>query len=238
MSAPLSTGVGSSNSPAIPDCPGSGDDNGHDGSGHDGSHTSPGVDVPGETRPPISVDTPQDSPPSNGATGDDGPSGVGQDSASRPVSPQAVVSRTGVLDFDEVFRHVRAGVLPSRDRSSPGMRNTPPARFTLPPPRNLVGGSFFVGIPSHAMAYRNGAYVREGYGGVEALMLFDGLSEPDVQDLCALVGDPAEVREMVLRPYRDQPTPILDSLETTLGSLLARREFASLATHFSPFQLA
>ncbi|KAE9098796.1 hypothetical protein PF007_g16123 [Phytophthora fragariae] len=88
------------------------------------------------------------------------------------------------------------------------------------------------------MAYRNGAYVRDGYGGVEALMLFDGLSEPDMQDLCTLVGDPAEVREMVLRPYRDQPTPILDSLETTLGSLLVRREFASLVTHFSPFQLA
>ncbi|KAE8973385.1 hypothetical protein PR002_g26215 [Phytophthora rubi] len=88
------------------------------------------------------------------------------------------------------------------------------------------------------MAYCNGAYVREGYGGVEALMLFDGLSEPDMQDLCTLVGDPAEVREMVLRPYRDQPTPILNSLETTLGSFLARREFASLVTHFSPFQLA
>ncbi|KAE9054907.1 hypothetical protein PF010_g32338, partial [Phytophthora fragariae] len=89
---------------------------------------------------------PQDSPPPNQGTGDDESSGVGQDSASRPVSPQPVVSRTGVLDFDAVVDHVRAGVLPSHDRSSPGMQNTPPARFTLPPPRNLVGESFIVGI--------------------------------------------------------------------------------------------
>ncbi|KAE8993655.1 hypothetical protein PR003_g18531 [Phytophthora rubi] len=233
MSAPLSAGTSTSGQHAASDAPGT-----DDGGGRRDDTTSPGSDVPGGAQSPTRVDTSQDSPPPNRGTGNDESSGVGQDFASRPVSPQPVVSRTGVLDFDAVVGHVRAGVLPSHDRSSPGMQNTPPTRFTLPPPRNLVGESFIVGIPAHAMAYRNGAYVREGYGGVEALMLFDGLSEPDIQDLCTLVGDPAEVREMVLRPYRDQPTPILDSLETTLGSLLARREFASLVTHFSPYQLA
>ncbi|KAE9049329.1 hypothetical protein PR003_g3495 [Phytophthora rubi] len=233
MSAPLSAGVSTSGQHATPSALEINDSGGH----HDGS-TSPGADVSSGTQSPTPVDASPRSPRPHGATGDDETSNVGQDSAPRPVSPRSAVSSIGVLNFDEVVRHVRAGVLPSRDRSSPGMQNTPPARFTLPPARNLVGDSFIVGIPAHAMAYRNGAYVREGYVGVEALMLFDGLSEPDVQDLCALVGDPAEVREMVLRPYRDQPSPIFDSLETTLGSLLARREFASLVTHFSPFQLA
>ncbi|KAE9295182.1 hypothetical protein PF008_g24341 [Phytophthora fragariae] len=233
MSAPLSAGTSTSGQHAttrVPDV-----DDG--GGSHDGS-TPPGADVPSGAQSPTLVDTSQDAPSPNQGTGNDESSGVGQDPASRPMSPQPVISRTGGVDFETVVGHVRAGELPSRDRSSPGVQNTPPARFTLPPPRSLVGESFIVGIPAHAMAYRNGAYVREGYGGVEALMLFDGLSEPDMQDLCALVGDPAEVREMVLRPYRDQPTPTLDSLETTWGSLLARREFASLVTHFSPFQLA
>ncbi|KAE8992800.1 hypothetical protein PR002_g20425 [Phytophthora rubi] len=229
MSAPLSAGA-STSTPSVLDID---DDNGS----HDGS-TPPSAGVPSGAQSPIPVDTSQDSLPPNRDTSNDEPSGVEQNPASRPASRQAVVSRTGVLNFDDVIRHVRAGVLPSHDQSSPGIQNTPPARFTLPPPRNLVGESFIVGIPAHAMAYRNGAYVREGYGGVEALMLFDGLSESDMQDLCALVGDPAEVREMILRPYRDRSTPILDSLETTWGSLMARRGFASLVTHFSPFQLA
>ncbi|KAE9335758.1 hypothetical protein PR003_g12851 [Phytophthora rubi] len=69
-------------------------------------------------------------------------------------------------------------------------------------------------------------------------MLIDGPSEPDVQDLCSLVGDSAEVRQMVLRPYHDQQAPTLDALETTLNSLVARREFASLIMHFSPLELA
>ncbi|KAE8890336.1 hypothetical protein PF003_g25795 [Phytophthora fragariae] len=198
----------------------------------------PHADVPRGDQSPIPVETSPGSSHPDGTIGDNAPSSVGQDVTSRPASPQFVVSRTGVLNFDEVVSHVRAGVLPSHDRSSPGMQNTPPARFTLPPPRNLVGDSFIVGIPAHALAYRNGAYVREGYGGVEALMVFDGLSEFDIQDLCALVGDSAEVREMVIRPYQGRSGPTLDAIETTWGSLLARREFASLITHFSPLQLA
>ncbi|KAE9163201.1 hypothetical protein PF005_g30541 [Phytophthora fragariae] len=177
MSTPLSADTSTSGQHATPRAL----DIDDGGGSHDGS-TPPGADVPSGAQSPTPVDTPQDSPPPNQGTGDDESSGVGQDSASRPVSPQPVVSRTGVLGFDAVVGHVRAGVLPSHDRSSPGMQNTPPARFTLPPPRYLVGESFIVGIPAHAMAYRNGAYVREGYGGVEALMLFDGLSEPDMQD--------------------------------------------------------
>ncbi|KAE8985170.1 hypothetical protein PR001_g22969 [Phytophthora rubi] len=87
-------------------------------------------------------------------------------------------------------------------------------------------------------ALSSASYVREGYGGVEALMLFDGLSEPDVQDLWSLVGDSAEVRQLVLRPYHVQQAPTLDALVTTLNSLMARREFASLITHISPLELA
>ncbi|KAE9044948.1 hypothetical protein PR001_g1452 [Phytophthora rubi] len=172
-----------------------GDDGGHHG------NSPPHADVLSGGQSPIPVETSPSSSHPDGTIGGNAPSSVGQDIISRPAPPQSVVSRTGVLNFDEVVSHVRAGVLPSRDRSSPGMQNTPPARFTLPPARNLVGDSFIVGIPAHALAYRNGAYVREGYGGVEALMLFDGLSEVDIQYLCALVGDSAEVREMVLRPY-------------------------------------
>ncbi|KAE9004026.1 hypothetical protein PR003_g18750 [Phytophthora rubi] len=190
MSAPSSTSAGPGSQPVVPGAPDVGG-----GSGHHSDHTPPGADTPDEVQPPIPVNAPPDSPHPNGSAGDDESSSAGQDSATRSVSPQPVVSRTGVLDFEEVVRHVRARVLPSHDQSSPGMQNTPPARFTLPPPRNLVGESFIVGIPAHAMAHRNGAYVREGCGGVEALMLFDGLSEPDMQDLCALVGDPAELAQ-------------------------------------------
>ncbi|KAE8984547.1 hypothetical protein PF011_g20739 [Phytophthora fragariae] len=211
-------------------------DVGDDGSRH--GNTPPPVDGLSEDQSPIPVETSPSSSNPDGTVGNNVPSSVGQDTTSRPASPQSVVSRSGVLILDEVVSHVRAGVLPSRDRSSPGMQNTPPARFTLPPARNLVGDSFIVGIHAHALAYRNGAYVREGYGGVEALMLFDGLSEVDIQDLCTLVGDSAEVREMVLRPYQGRQCPTLDAIETTWGPLLACREFASLITHFSPLQLA
>ncbi|KAE9004548.1 hypothetical protein PR003_g19912 [Phytophthora rubi] len=157
---------------------------------------------------------------------------------SQPGSSQANVSRTGLLSSDEVIQRVRARILPDRDQGSPSNSNTLPAHHTHPPPRTLVGDSFIIGVPAHASAYRNGSYVREGYGGVKALMLFDGLSESDVQDLCSLVGDSAEVRQMVLRPYHDQQAPNLDALETTLNSLMARREFASLIMHVSPLELA
>ncbi|KAE9021086.1 hypothetical protein PR002_g12349 [Phytophthora rubi] len=209
-----------------------------DGGGQDG-HPPQRVGTSAETHTsgnmtvvPLAVPTtsPLRSPPPEGIS-------AGQDD-SQQVSPQSNVSRTGLLSSDEVVQRVRAGVLPSRDQASSSGQNTLPAHHTLPPPRTLVGDSFIVGVPAHALAFRNGAYVREGYGGMEALMLFDGLSEPDIQDLCSLVGGPAEVREMVLRPYHDQQAPTLDALENTLGSLLARREFASLIMHFSPLELA
>ncbi|KAE8989206.1 hypothetical protein PR001_g21833 [Phytophthora rubi] len=208
-------------------------DVGDDGGRH--GNTPPPVDGLSGDQSPIPVETSPSSSNPDGTVGDNVPSSVGQDTTSRPASPQSVVSRTGVLILDEVVSHVRAGVLPSRDRSSPGMQNTPPARFTLPPARNLVGDSFIVGVPAHALAYRNGAYVREGYGGVEALMLFDGLSEVDIQDLCTLVGDSAEgeydrLKEdfVFLYGYHQQETQFIrDEASHARGVLEA--DFARLA---------
>ncbi|KAE9316776.1 hypothetical protein PR003_g18643 [Phytophthora rubi] len=231
MSALSSAGGSPSNhtsSPAVPDS-----------DGQEG-HPLPDVETPGDAGvvPVIpaaaSTTSPLHSPQPKGSVGD----ADDAEDDSQQGSSQPGVSRTGLLSFDEVIQRVRVGILPDRDQGSPSISNTLPAHHTLPSPRTLVGDSSIISVPVHASAYRNGSYVQEGYGGVEALMLFDGLSEPDVQDLCSLVGDSAEVRQMVLRPYHDQQAPTFDALETTLNSLMARREFASLIMHFSPLELA
>ncbi|KAE8973289.1 hypothetical protein PR002_g26247 [Phytophthora rubi] len=103
MSAPLSAGTSTSGQHATTPVP----DVDDGGGSHDGS-TPPGADVPSGAQSPTPVDTSQDAPSPNQGTGNDESSGVGQDPASRPVSPQPVISRTGVLDFETVVRHVRA----------------------------------------------------------------------------------------------------------------------------------
>ncbi|EGZ29371.1 hypothetical protein PHYSODRAFT_322894 [Phytophthora sojae] len=138
----------------------------------------------------------------------------------------------------QLIEHIRAGTLPSRDQGPRGIQNALPARYTVPPEHSLGGKSFIVGVPAGGHAHRESAFLCEGYGGLEAMMMFEGLSEVDLQHLCELIGDSVEVRELILRPYHDQDTPSLTSLEALLNSLVARREFASLLMYFPVHQLA
>ncbi|POM77435.1 Hypothetical protein PHPALM_5181, partial [Phytophthora palmivora] len=76
-----------------------------------------------------------------------------------------------------------------------------PSRYVLPTPRGLDENTFLFGVPAHPAAYRAGAYVQDGYGGTEAMMVFDGLTNQDLDDLGRMLGNHVEVREMTLRPY-------------------------------------
>ncbi|POM65501.1 Hypothetical protein PHPALM_18771 [Phytophthora palmivora] len=78
-----------------------------------------------------------------------------------------------------------------------------------------------------------GAYVQDGYGGTEAMMVFDGLTNQDLDDLGRMLGNHVEVREMTLRPYveREPPRQRLSGLRTEMETIKANLEndFGSMA---------
>ncbi|KAG6613168.1 uncharacterized protein IUM83_16960 [Phytophthora cinnamomi] len=91
-----------------------------------------------------------------------------------------------------------------------------------------------VGVPASEMAYRNGAHLRDGYGGLAALQILERFSDQDLNDLESVLG--AGVRSSILQSA-DQPRAD-SSLTLMLGSLTMQRKFAAVLTAFKPWHLA
>ncbi|POM70167.1 Hypothetical protein PHPALM_13440 [Phytophthora palmivora] len=140
----------------------------------------------------------------------------------------------GLITLDQSLKLAMTGILPKDGSSTADGGERTPSRYVLPTPRGLDENTFLVGVPAHPAAYRAGAYVQDGYGGTEAMMVFDGLTNQDLDDLGRMLGNHVEVREMTLRPYVEREPPSVVNLEITLNSLSMRREMASILTHF-PF---
>ncbi|OWZ05668.1 hypothetical protein PHMEG_00022203, partial [Phytophthora megakarya] len=107
-----------------------------------------------------------------------------------PATPAATCADTPspvtrVLDLGGAIKFMKSGFLPSSHASSQGHANIKPTHAVLPPKRGLDADSFVVGVPVHADAYRSDTHVQDGYGGVENLLVFAGLSNQDLDDICA-----------------------------------------------------
>jgi hypothetical protein len=159
--------------------------------------------------------TAQDAPPANAP-------------GTQALQPGKVATH---LTLDEVASHVKQGHLPTCRVGPSGYGNLCPTTRTIPPRHIEDGPSFIVGVPADARTLREGAFVQDGYGRTESLMMFNGLSNRDLESLVDLVGDRAEVHELVLRPYLTEERPDAPSMEVLLGSLVVRREVASIGAH-------
>ncbi|GMF48321.1 unnamed protein product [Phytophthora fragariaefolia] len=79
---------------------------------------------------------------------------------------------------------VLASVLPATHTGTSGIQDIVPTRQVSPPKLASSSHCFIVGVS--ATANQDGKYVQDGHGGADALMLYEGLSEQDLEDLGTL----------------------------------------------------
>ncbi|GMF47040.1 unnamed protein product [Phytophthora fragariaefolia] len=88
----------------------------------------------------------------------------------------------GLLSLDEAMKQVLTGILPATRTYPSGIQDVAPTRQVSPSTMASSSHCFIVRVLASASAYRDSKYLPEGYGGVEALVPFEGLSEQDPED--------------------------------------------------------
>ncbi|OWY99984.1 hypothetical protein PHMEG_00028922, partial [Phytophthora megakarya] len=191
---------------------------------------APPVEAP-PAREPKAPDAAEDAP---GASGDGG-SPVTSTVRSQPL---ALVPHSAPASVEPVSSVPAASTSTHADAPSPTTRMLDLGLWDVAgfsrqlSRRGLDADSFVVGVPAHAAAYRPDTHVQDGYGGVENLLVFDGLSNQDLDDLEQIVGSQSEVRSMVLRPFPGPDDQPLENFDPFLDSLLVRRQMASVFRQF------
>ncbi|OWY90939.1 hypothetical protein PHMEG_00040695 [Phytophthora megakarya] len=130
------------------------------------------------------------------------------------------------------IQFLKTGTLPASHASPQGYANIKPTRAVITPKRDLDVASFVVGVSTHSAACRSDTHVQDSYGQVENLLVFDGLSNQDLDDLALIVGSQSEVRNMVIRICPGPDDQPLESFEAFLDMLLVRRQMASVFRQF------
>ncbi|OWZ07996.1 hypothetical protein PHMEG_00019530 [Phytophthora megakarya] len=98
------------------------------------------------------------------------------------------------------------------------------------------GETRLVGIPATREHLKTGAFIQDGYGGLEALIQMESLGLQELGSLADYVADGEDIYDFVLTP-RD--VPLLDGdLDEAVKSVEFQREVASILTEFTPDQLA
>ncbi|GMF15708.1 unnamed protein product [Phytophthora fragariaefolia] len=230
---------------------------GGDAGGSTGGSQAAKQDLGNIQRPPLNVadslldkeveeeeegQSPEDTPMEN-VSQDGSPPQDPFSSVPQAVSPKKVSSAVaGLLSLDEAMDQVLAGVLPATHTGPSGIQDVVPTCLVSPPKMASSSYCFIVRVPATTKAYRGGKYVQDGYGGgVEALMLYEGLSEQDLEDLGTLFAQDGEksrsIHDLILRPHSAGPSPLV-TLEAELNSLDVCREMALLLRQFPPKRLA
>ncbi|KAE8968222.1 hypothetical protein PR001_g27859 [Phytophthora rubi] len=106
--------------------------------------------------------------------------------------------------------------------------DVPPARFGV----QQDPSSFVVGVPANHLDRLSERFMRDGYGGLEALTFVETLSDEDIQDLSEMTGSRLSIRPELLMPRSDDASTTTSDFRDLLGSLGARRELASLLQHY------
>jgi hypothetical protein len=144
----------------------------------------------------------------------------------------------GLLSLEEAMELVEPGILPAQHTRPDGVQNVVPTREVSPPKLASTAHCFIVGVPADARACRTGKYVQDGYGGIELLMLLEGLSDQNLQGLTTLFDRDSHEDRSIHEMAHSGPAPYLTLLEAELNSLLVRRELVSLLRQFPLKRLA
>ncbi|GMF48344.1 unnamed protein product [Phytophthora fragariaefolia] len=108
-------------------------------------------------------------------------------------------------------------------------------RQVSPPKMMSSSHCFIVSVPATTRAYRDGIYVQDGYGGAEALIIFEGLSEQYLGDLGTLFAQDGEetrsIHDLILCPH-SAGTPPLVTLEAELNLFFVRRNLRRLLVRY------
>ncbi|OWZ04692.1 hypothetical protein PHMEG_00023364 [Phytophthora megakarya] len=98
------------------------------------------------------------------------------------------------------------------------------------------GETRLVGIPATREHLKTGAFIQNGYGGLEVLIQMESLGLQELGSLADYVADGKDIYDFILTP-RD--VPLLDGyLDEATKSVEFQREVASILTEFTPDQLA
>ncbi|GMF41105.1 unnamed protein product [Phytophthora fragariaefolia] len=189
--------------------------------------TLPDEEVEEEEEEESPEDTPMENVSRDGSPPQDPFSFVPQAASPKQVSSAVA----GLLSLDEAMGQFLAGVMPAPHTGPSGIQDVVPTHQVYPPKMASCSHCFIVGVPATTRVYRDGKYVQDDYGGVEALKLFEGLSEQDLDDLGTLFAQDGEenrsIYDLILRPHSAGPPPLV-TLEAELNSLFVRQEVASL----------
>uniref|UniRef100_H3H207 Uncharacterized protein n=1 Tax=Phytophthora ramorum TaxID=164328 RepID=H3H207_PHYRM len=111
----------------------------------------------------------------------------------------------------------------------------PPARFDAPSSVRIPDVKF-VGVPATAQDILEDSFTCDGFGGLEALIGVEGLSEAQVREIVQRVAPDAQVDRDFLVPQDSDWTP--EEFRTLLESPGAKRELASLVRLYGSQDLA
>ncbi|KAE8989646.1 hypothetical protein PF011_g18680 [Phytophthora fragariae] len=106
--------------------------------------------------------------------------------------------------------------------------DVPPTRFGV----KQDPSSFIVGVPATSSDRLEERFMRDGYGGLEALAFVETLSDEDIQDLTEMVNPRLSIRPDLLLPKSVGATATVPEFRDLLGSMSAKRELASLLQHY------
>ncbi|KAE8995318.1 hypothetical protein PR001_g9873 [Phytophthora rubi] len=106
--------------------------------------------------------------------------------------------------------------------------DVPPTRFGV----KQDPSSFIVGVPATSSDRLAERFMRDGYGGLEALAFVETLSDEDIQDLSEMVNPRLSIRPDLLLPKSVDTTATVPEFCDPLGNMSAKRELASLLQHY------
>ncbi|KAE9087059.1 hypothetical protein PF010_g19864 [Phytophthora fragariae] len=106
--------------------------------------------------------------------------------------------------------------------------DVPPARFGV----KQDPSSFIVGVPANSSDRLTERFMRDGYGGLEALSFVETLSDEDIRDLSEMTNPRLSIRPDLLLPKSVDVSATVPEFRDLLDNMSAKRELASLLQHY------
>ncbi|KAE9301170.1 hypothetical protein PR003_g22586 [Phytophthora rubi] len=144
------------------------------------------------------------------------------------VTQQIISAATAKYIFQGELNlaHSDSAAVAAAHPHSPG--DVPPAHFGV----KQDSSSFIVGAPATSSDRLTERFMRDGYGGLEALSFVATLSDEDIRDLSEMVNPRLSIRPDLLLPRSVDATARVPEFRDLLNSMGAKRELASLLQHY------
>ncbi|KAE8969166.1 hypothetical protein PR001_g27580 [Phytophthora rubi] len=144
------------------------------------------------------------------------------------VTQQIISAATAKYIFQGEQNLARSDSAAAADAHPHCPGDVPPARFGV----KQDPSSFIVGVPATCSDRLAERFMRDGYGGLEALAVVETRSDEDIQDLSEMVNPRLSIRPDLLLPKSVEATATVPEFRDLLGSMSAKRELASLLQHY------